>query len=98
MKYMRLAVVVVMMVFTLGCLAKPTPTSEYKYEVIKHSQEKGLLQKEIEKISVNKTFPTLVELLKKSIDNPDSFKLVRADYEIREKYIHKPSELHNRLQ
>ena len=94
MKYMRLAFVAILMAFTLGCSQRTTPTAEYKYEVIKHSDEKDLLEKEIAKISENDTFPTLVEPLKKSMDNPDSFQLVQASYEVREKYTHKPSELH----
>ena len=70
MKYIVLMLFAIVMVFTLSCSQRTTSTAEHKYEVIKHNQEKDLLQKEIEKISVNKTFPTLVESLKKSMDNP----------------------------
>ena len=91
MKYMRLAIVAVLAFLTIGCSQRTTSTSEYQYAVSKHSQEKDLLEKEIAKISKNNTFPSLVESLKESMENLDSFQLVRADHEIRERYTHKPS-------
>lgn len=95
MRYMKVSVVILLMALMLGCSQQPTQTTgNFEYKVIKHSEEKDVLAREIAKISENNTFPSLVETLKESLAKPDSFKLVRVDYGIRENYTKRPASTH----
>ena len=94
--YTFVSLVIVLSVW-VGCVQRPIPTSNpTKYQVIRHDEEKELLRKEIAKISENDTFPTLVESIQKSVNAPNRIEFFKADSEIREKYTHKPSQMHIR--